>query len=189
MKKTAIYTAIVLLLIAITVSATYAYLVASINTTSNATTTEGAVLEVEYTKGENIEGILNLSEDKTGGLNTTVNIKLNQDSVQVLSNLYIDISEITSTIANNALNWEVYKTINGTETFVSKGTFGDCGSGIACVTGNRLYIVNGYELTSTNTSFTVYIWLDGHMVGNEVVGAKFKGKIGAESEDFSGELR
>lgn len=189
MKKTILYIAIVLLLIIITASGTYAYLVAATNSTANAANTKGAVLDVIYTKGEDISGTLNLTKDKNGGLETTINIRLSDDSVQVSANLYINIEEITETIANSALNWEVYETVNNTEILVGSGTFADCGNGTACKTNDKLYIVNNYELSTTNTTFTVYIWLNGNAVGNEVLNAVFKGKIGAESGNFTGELK
>ena len=191
MKKISLYIIIILLLIVATIAGTYAYMIATINSTNNAVNTSGTNLKVVYSGGAAIEGILNLSNDKTGGLNTTVNIKIAEDSVVAKAHLYIDIEKITSSIATNALNWEVYKTVNGVESFVNSGTFADCLTGTTarkCVAGDKLYIVNDYQLSTEDTAFTIYVWLDGNKVGNEVVGATFKGIVAAESENFTGDL-
>lgn len=191
MKKIGLYIIITLLLIVATITGTYAYMIATINSSNNAVNTSGTNLKVVYSGGAAIEGILNLSNDKTGGLNTTVNIKIAEDSVVAKAHLYIDIEKITSSIATNALNWEVYKTVNGVESFVNSGTFADCLTGTTarkCVAGDKLYIVNDYQLSTEDTAFTIYVWLDGNKVGNEVVGATFKGIVAAESENFTGDL-
>lgn len=191
MKKIVLYTIITLLLIVATIAGTYAYMIATINSSNNAVNTSGTNLKVVYSGGAAIEGILNLSNDKTGGLNTTVNIKIAEDSVVAKAHLYIDIEKISSSIATNALNWEVYKTVNGVESFVNSGTFVDCLTGTTtrkCVAGDKLYIVNDYQLSTEDAAFTIYVWLDGNKVGNEVVGATFKGIVAAESENFTGDL-
>ena len=144
-----------------------------------------------YTGGEAIEGEMDLSTDKSGGYNTTVNISISENSVVAKANLYIDIQEISSSLATEGLTWEVYKTINGTESPEASGTFADCDPSNAvkkCTAGDKLYIVTDYTLSTTPTAFTVYVWLNGHKVGNEVIGASFKGIIKAESENFTGKL-
>lgn len=190
MKKTILYTAIILLLTIITISGTYAYLTASVNSGNNIVT-EGHNFEVIYTGGTNIEGSLNLVSRKEDGLNTTVNIRVSEDSVLGKANIYIQVEEISEKIATEALKWEVYKTFDGVQSLVDTGTFLDCEGETAtkkCESGDRLYIVKDYKLSATNTAFTVYIWLDGNLIGNEAIGASFNGYIGAESENITGDL-
>ena len=191
MRKIFIYMSTIFLLTIITAGATYAYLVSITNSNVNTVIGEGAEINVLYTGGKAIEGLISMTEDKSGGLNTTVNISLDASSVVVKSNLYININQITSALATEGFVWEVYKTVNGVESFVNSGTFLDCESGDTtkkCAAGDRLYIVNDYVLSTTNTAFTVYVWLDGNKVGNEVMGATFSGTIAAESEKFTGKL-
>ena len=190
MKKIIIYITIILSIIAITVSATYAFFsaTASTNNTINANTTK---LEVIYTGGTEISGILNLVATKEEGFETTVRIKLSEDSVDASADLYIQINEITSSIATEALRWEVHKTYEGQETYVDSGTFLDCENGATtkkCTNGDKIYIVKDYELTTTDTYYTVYIWLDGNKIGNEALGATLKAYIGAETEHITSQL-
>lgn len=188
MKKIMIYILLILLLTIITAGATYAYLAASTNSVINVITGESAQLVVNYTGGKKIEGSMSLSKDKTGGHNTTVNISIAENSVIAKADLFININSISSSLATEGLIWEVYKTINGTESFVGSGTFATCYSGTKCSNGDKMLIVNDYVLSTTNTAFTVYVWLNGDKVGNEVIGATFSGTISAETEEYTGEL-
>lgn len=191
MKKGIIYISVILLLAIVTSGATYAYLTAVTNSGTNTVSTSGAKIEVVYSGGTAIEGPISMSLDKSGGLNTTVNIRITENSVAAKANLFINVNQITSSLATDALIWEVYKTVDGVESFVGSGTFLDCKAtdGVKqCASGDKLYIVNDYLLSTTDTAFTVYIWLNGDKAGNEVLGATFKGTIGAESEEFTGIL-
>lgn len=179
MKKMLIYISITALIIVITTTGTYAFFSASTNT-GNGITSEAANLEVIYTGGTAIQGTLNLVRTKEEGFNTTVNIRLTEDSIDAMAKLYIKINDIGETIANDALNWEVYK--DNSTTAYAKGTFNDYKS------GDKVYIVNNYDLSTTNTSFKIYIWLNGEQVGNEVLGATLDAYIGAETEIITTQL-
>lgn len=179
MKKTILYIVIVLLLTIITVGGTYAFFYATENM---GISTNSHKLEVIYTGGTKIDKPLNLVKTKEEGVNTTVNIGVSQESVLVKANLYINIEEITSTIATEALTWEVYKVSETGESRVNWGTFDGNQK------GDKVYIVTDYQLSTDITAFKVYIWLNGYIAGNETVGAKFKGSIGAETEDFTANI-
>lgn len=190
MKKAILYTIIILLVIVITVTGTYAFFVATTGSNNNVTA-NSAKLEVIYTGGTAIQGGLNLVRTKEEGFNTTVTIKLSEDSVDAMADIYIHINQITSTIATEALIWEVYKKYEGTETFVDSGTFLDCeaeNTTKKCENGDKIYIVKNYELTTTDTYYTVYIWLNGDKVGNEALGATLDAYIGAETEHITTQL-
>ena len=192
MKKTITYTVIILLLTIITVSGTYAYLTAATN--SNEIASNASKFEVIYTGGTHIDGTLPLAKNKEGGYNTTVNISVSTGSVEGKANLYIDIEKITTSIETfpKALTWEVYKTVNGTTEFVKDGTFADCknedGTKKICEPYDKLYIVEGYKISTDNTAFTVYVWLNGDKVNNEVFGAELKAYIAAETENVTANL-
>ena len=189
MKKITLYISIIVLIIVFTAGATFAYLVTTENSIVNSITAEGAEIKVIYTGGKKIEGPISLSENKDGGLNTTINIKLDVVSAPVKTDLYINVNKISSSLASEGFKWEVYK--NNETTAFSSGNFLDCqnGNGVKnCAVGDRLYIVKDYKTPTTNTTFTVYVWLDGNLVGNEVLGASFSGIIEAESEKFTGHL-
>lgn len=187
MKKTILYTIIVLTLAIITVGGTYAFLSTTIG--YNLINSNSTKIDIVYSKGDPIDGNLNLVTRKEEGFNTTVSIGLANNSLSVKADLYIDIERISEELATDALKWEVYKINNSTETYVSDGTFTDCktSNGIEkkCQTGDKLYIVNDYNLSLTPTNFKVYVWLDGNVAGNEVIGAELTGHIGAESEKIT----
>ena len=193
MKRTIKYVIIILLITIVTAGSTYAYLVAVTNSDINGLTSDGAELNVVYTGGTALEGAIGPGIDKSSGLSTTVNIGLTADSVVAKANLYININLITSSLASEGFIWEVYKTVNGVETFVGDGTFVECRSNTGtdtkkCSNGDKLYIINDYVLSTTSTAFTIYTWIDGNKTGSDILGATFKGTISAESEKFTGHL-
>lgn len=188
-KNIILYVVIIILVTIVTVSGTYAFFSSTAN--SSEMNLESSKFEVIYTGGTAITGNLELVKSKEEGLSTEVNIKISDESVEGKANLYINIENITENIAVEAFNWEVYKTVNGNESFVNSGTFIDCekdGVKKQCESGDKMYIVKDYLLTTTNTTFTVYLWLDGYKVGNEVIGSSFNGYIGAESENITANL-
>ena len=193
MKKVITYIIVILVITIITVGSTYAYLVSQTNQNNNIQLGEGAELNVVYNRGTALEGAISPGNDKTSGLNTTVNIGITEDSVVAKANLYINVNTISSALATEGFIWEVYKTVNGVETFVDTGSFTECRATTGedtkkCATKDKLYIVNDYILSTTPTYFTVYVWIDGNKTGPDVLGASFKGTIEAETEKFTGHL-
>jgi len=194
MKKTILYSAIVLLIVIITLAGTYAFINTAI---SNSINPNSAKIDIAYSKGTTINGSLNLVNNKEEGLNTTISIGLNNDSLLANANIYIDIEEISEKLATSALKWEVYrietKIENETEieieNHVKSGNFTDCinddETKRKCQTGDKLYIENNYELTKEPTTFKIYIWLDGNIAGNEVIGTELIAHIGAETDKIT----
>lgn len=195
MKKIPIYIIIILLITIITAGSTYAYLVANINSEVNGVKGEGAELNVVYQEGLPLEGEISPSINKNAGLHTTVNIRRTEDSVEAKTHLFIKVESITPSLASAGFIWEVYKIVETeeetTEEFITTGNFTQCKSSTGtkkCANGDKLYIINDYILSPTNTSFKVYVWIDGSKSGNEVIGASFKGVVLAETEKFTGIL-
>lgn len=187
MKKIVLYTATILLLTIITVGGTYAFFSVTAGS-KDVLSTMANKFEVIYTGDAAFDGPLNFSSDKEGGINKTVNIRVSEDSVLGKVDIYFQIEEITEQIANDKLVWEVYK---NNETIASKtGYFNQCGENKneVCKSGDRLYLIEGYQLSIDNTAFTIYLWLDGSKATNDVIGASFKGFIGAQSENITGHL-
>lgn len=192
MKKTLTYGLILLIVTIITVSGTYAFFTAT-TTAEEPIAVESHQLEVIYMGDTEINGGLDLVRDKSGGHRRQVSIALSENSVGAAANIYININQITSTLATDALTWEVYKLENEEEIEYSNGTFLDCGqpgeTKITCSAGKRIYLVNDLELSTTPQIFVIYIWLNGYKAGNEVLGATLKGYIGAETENITGLLQ
>lgn len=188
-KKIIIYSIIILLSIIIVVSGTYAFFQTLVEGTT--ISTDSSNFEVIYLGGEKIGGQLELTNSKTENMKTTVNIRVAPNSVLATANLYIQIENISENIAINALKWEVYKTYKGETKFVDTGSFDECEENSIkrkCKADDKIYIVNDYRLSEENTAFTIYIWLDGNLADNKVIGGTFKGHIGAETENFSGNM-
>lgn len=178
MKKIIIYIITVFLIVIITVAGTYAYFVSTINS-GNSLIGSSSKLDVIYSGDVDITGVLNLVSSKEEGKQATVKIKLSNESVDAKANIYIQVNQIGQDIASDALNWELYRTYQGEKNFVSRGTFDGVSS------GDKIYIDRDYRLSTEETSYTVYIWLDGNKIGNAALGESLKGYIGAEAEHIT----
>ena len=191
MKKSLTYATIFLMIAIITIGGTYAFFTAI--TTNNQLLTGTHQLEVIYTGDTEINGNLDLVKDKSGGHRRQVSIRLSTNSVGASANIYINVDQITSALATDALIGEIYKIENNQEIKIDDGTFLDCGqpdqTKTKCTNGNRIYMINNLELTTTPQTFAIYIWLNGYKAGNEVLGSTFKGYIGAETENITGILQ
>jgi len=178
MKKIILYILVILLIVILTVAGTYAYFVTTINS-ANSLIGSSSKLEVLYTGDTAITGVLNLVSSKEEGKQATVKIQLSNDSVDAKADIFIQVNQIGTDIASDALNWELYRTYQGSESFVAKGTFDGVSS------GDKIYIDRDYRLSTDETSYTVYIWLDGNKIGNEALGESLEGYIGAEAEHIT----
>ena len=176
MKKLVIYVIAILLVVIVTVSGTYAYFVATISSNSNSVLTNSSKLEVIYTgdtsiKTENASekgyGILNLVNSKEEGYILNPTIKLSNDSVDAEADVYILVNEIGQNLATEAFNWEVYRTFNNNQTFISSGTFAGAQA------EDKIYVDREYRLSTEETVYNIYIWLDGNKIGNEALGESF----------------
>lgn len=184
--KNTIYLVISLTVLALlTVGATYAFYTSSASSTSSEISSSN--FEVIYNdnpnSGSEINGNINvISKKEEGALETSVNIRMGEGSVDAKANLYINVEEITENLEIEGLIWEVYGYRNSNLTYSNTGNF----SGVE--TGDVVNIVNDYLLTEDDTVFTIYLWLDGNKTDSSVVGGKFRGKIGANTEFFTAEL-
>ncbi len=197
MKKMTLYLIIVLVLVGIlSAGGSYAYFRAVTNSTVNADTAEAYEFEVIYSGGEIIQGDLNMSLDKTGGSNSTVTIRMGEDSALPKASLYIDITDISNnTLMDNspwqkALKWEVIGTKNGSTVYTDSGNFMECSlsGNVTCTNNQKLYIVKNYQLDYVDTEFTVWIWLDAEIADNGAVDAYIKALIAATTEQYTGQI-
>jgi len=159
---------------------TYAYL-ASITETS--ISTGSGKLDVDYNIVKNIEtGSLAPSNSRTDGLNGVVTAKLGSNSVPGAFNLYITITKIDTELRIPGLKWEVDINYNGSTVDTITGNFNNAN------VGDKITIVDAYELTTTDTTFDVYIWLDGNLITGSVVGKEFGATISADSVSITGQF-
>lgn len=179
MKKQIIYSIIAVLIISTTVfGATYAYFNASV--TNSVSQTNSSTANIIYSGGSPISGTMQQVANRSGGYSTVINISAGSNSIQPKVNMYINIENITSNLAVAGLKWEVDITRTGDSLVHYSGNF----SGYNSTTNNVIPIVSDYQLTTTNSQVTVYIWLDGALTNNDVLGGSFSGYISASSEQF-----
>lgn len=189
MKKTLLYSLGLLLLAILTIGATYAYFINTVSSSQNAEA-NAKKFEVLYTGGSALTTNLQPRESRDETYKTSVNIKMAEGSINAIANIYINIEEMSDVLASDALVWEIVvkKGTNNINITPSKGNFSSCmtNSINECNNGRKIYILNDYEVTTENTEVTVYLWVDGSKVGNEIVGATFTGYIGAETRNVTG---
>ena len=179
-KKVLNYILIVTLIIVLVSGATYAFFRASTDA-ANYINSNTSQMNIVYTKGNEINGAIRMVSNRTEGYNTTINIHTTNNSVNPEISLFINIEELTQNLSITGLIWEVCAAREGDETQCRSGNF----SGYNDTNNNIIYIYPNYALSTVNTQFTVYIWLDGANTNNSVVGGVFSGYIGAESENFT----
>ncbi len=156
---------------------TYAFLVAS--TSAKETAANSGKLDVDYTITDNITGSLLPSTVRDKGLKTIATAKLGEGSVPASFNIYVTPTVIDG-LDVAALKWEVEGTSGGKKVYTNNGTFE------GATKGEKIKIVNSYVLTSTDTTFDIYIWLDGSLVTDELLGLRFAASFSADSVPITG---
>jgi hypothetical protein len=180
MKKVLTYAFVLLIVTIITVSGTYA--VFTINENIGGEVELGAhEIKVIYSGDIQINGVIDLVRDKSGGFRRTVNIALAEGSVATAANIYIFLSEVQG-LNCQALKWEIYSLDNDEETYLDSGTF------LNYTSGEKIYMETDIELSLETKQYVVYIWLNGYEAGNEVKNGFLKGYIGAESTPVTGNI-
>lgn len=185
MKKSTIITiSIILLLLIIVTGGTFAYF--SAMRESNKVEAESSKFEVIYDGGE-FEGTITLTsgKDNSQKLSNKVNIRMAPGSALAKATIYMNVEKISNVLAVKGFVWEVYGYKAGELVYEDKGDF----YGINTTTNNKINIVEDYRLSEENTEFTIYLWLDGNQVSNEIIGAEFQAYIGAKTENFTGSLK
>ena len=182
MKKKTIYVISLFLVAILAIGGTYAFFTTVIQR-NNAINLVSHQLKVTYSGNVQISGEIELVKTKEEGFRRELIIGLEENSVPAAANFFINVDTITEGFQNKALKWEIYELLNGEEKHINDGNFEH-------VTSNSVqYIAEGLTLSSTTTrTFVVYLWLYGEEAGNEVIGAKLTGYIGAETETISGDL-
>ena len=175
MKKNKEITLIVLsvvMLILIIAGTSYAFI--STSTGEGDVNTKTGKLNVVYTVPDNITGELIPSSDKDDGLKPVATAKLGDNSVDAKFNLYIKPTVITG-LSTSAFKWEVYGVMNGVTVYSNTGTFE------GATADTPLKIVDGYKLSTSVTTFNIYIWVDGSEMTDSMSGKSFTAKIIADS--------
>ncbi len=172
----------VLLVVMMIAGSTYAFYSASAN--SSELEMDASALEVIYTGGTSLDGEMPIVATKEEGYITELNIKVGANSTEADATLFIHIDEITQNLAIDGFKWYVVGTKSGNQVYTNSGNF----FGKNATNNNTINIVEHYHLTTANTVFTLYMWLDGNMIDNSILGGSFSGYVGASTEQVSGVL-
>ena len=175
---------LVVLVIAVIVSGTYAYYVW---TTSDSDTTKivagiGAAT-VTFDGGSDISANLRPVSDKSKGIIKNINVK--GDTTGLVFNMYLDITSIDTGLKDESFRYELYK---GT-TKVKEGNFSDSyltSNTVTCSKNNTNHIVllTNESISTSKTSYTLYIWIDGanYTNPNTMMNKTFSFKLHADGE-------
>ena len=185
-NKAKIYmiSSLVVLVIAVIVSGTYAYYVW---TTSDSDTTKivagiGAAT-VTFDGGSDINANLRPVSDKSKGI--VKNISVKGDTEGLVFNMYLDITSIDTGLKDESFRYELYK---GT-TKVKEGNFSDSyltSNTVTCTKNNTNHIVllTNESISTSKTQYTLYIWINGanYTNPNTMMNKTFSFKLHADGE-------
>ena len=175
---------LIVLVITIAVSSTYAYYVW---TTSDSDTTKivagiGAAT-VTFNGGSDVSANLRPVSDKSKGI--VKNISVKADTTGLVFNMYLDITSIDTGLKDESFRYELYK---GT-TKVKEGNFSDSyltSNTVTCSKNNTNHIVllTNESISTSKTSYTLYIWIDGenYTNPNTMMNKTFSFKLHADGE-------
>ena len=76
--------------------------------------------------------------------------------------------------------WEVEGVNNGSVVYTNSGNFS------TATKDTPIKIVNAYNLLTTDTTFTIYIWLQGSKLTTAIDNKTFSAKISADSVNVTG---
>ncbi len=182
--KTYMIFSLIVLVIVVIVSGTYAYYVW---TTSDSDTTKivagiGAAT-VTFDGGSDISANLRPVSDKSKGIVKNINVK--GDTEGLVFNMYLDITSIDTGLKDESFRYELYKG----DTKVKEGNFSDSyltSNTVTCTKNNTNHIVllTNESISTSKTQYTLYIWIDGanYTNPNTMMNKTFSFKLHADGE-------
>lgn len=174
MKKLLLTILGVLALCGGTFYATYAFFHTSIEQNESGTTASSGNFDITYTKGNDIiGGVLTPTTSKTNGLNTSMTIKKNASSIDSKYSILLNFTTLEEGLNSQAFKWEVYR--NDEANPINAGNFS------SAVINTPITLVTDQLLTTTQTSYTIYLWLDGSLAGNETQNKNFSASLKIET--------
>ena len=175
---------LIVLVITIAVSSTYAYYVwtTSDNEVTKIVAGVGSAT-VTFDGGSDINASLRPVSDKSKGI--VKEIKVKADTTGLTFNMYLDITSIATELKDVSFRYEFYKG----STKLKEGNFSDTylNSNTAdCSTNSTKHItlLTNESISMSKTSYTLYIWIDGvnYVNPNTMMGKEFNFKLHADGE-------
>ena len=175
---------LIVLVITIAVSGTYAYYVwtTSDNEVTKIVAGVGSAT-VTFDGGSDINTNLRPVSDKSKGI--VKEIKVKADTTGLSFNMYLDITSIATELKDVSFRYEFYKG----STKLKEGNFSDTylnSNTTDCSTNSTKHItlLTGESIGTTNSVYTLYIWIDGanYVNPSTMMGKEFNFKLHADGE-------
>ena len=176
---------LIVLVITIAVSSTYAYYVwtTSDNEVTKIVAGVGSAT-VTFDGGSDINASLRPVSDKSKGI--VKEIKVKADTTGLTFNMYLDITSIATELKDVSFRYEFYKG----STKLKEGNFSDTylnSNTTDCSTNSTKHItlLTGESISTSNTIYTLYIWIDGanYVNPSTMMGKEFNFKLHADGTD------
>ena len=171
-KRIILISTIIVLVLSLVVAGTYALWTWNSNVNKNVVfnTSKGMQYYIYYDAGESkFVGDFQVSDTYTGGIHTTITMGKSSEvaNIGLYATINMTIKAIGSNLANSsALKWVITK---GNST--NPGTVLNSGNFIGHSLGDNIVLAPSIEITTTNTEYTIWIWLDSSMnPGEEISG-------------------
>ena len=189
-KRIILISIIILLVVSLVVAGTYALWTWNSNVNKNVVfnTSKGMKSYIYYDAGESkFVGDFQVSDAYTGGVHTTITMGKSSEiaNVGLYATINMTIKAIGSNLANSsALKWVITK---GNST--SSGTVLNSGNFIGHSVGDNIVLAPSIEITTTNTEYTIWIWLDSSMnPGEEISGETIDASVWTQINQSDGPL-
>lgn len=164
------------LIFIVLLGSTYSFFQASTNSSHFGASSN--VLALDFVGDTDINQILPLGTSRSDGIVRTVKARLADNSMDALLSLYIKFDKFPSEFATEGFKYEVF--VGNETTARSSGNFKNAKE------GEMFQILSDIKLTHTYQNITIYLWLDGNLVGNELMNKSLSGSIITSTGNISG---
>ncbi len=179
---------LIVLVITIAVSSTYAYYVwtTSDNEVTKIVAGVGSAT-VTFDGGSDINASLRPVSDKSKGIVKEIKVKTDTTGLAfgLTFNMYLDITSIATELKDVSFRYEFYKG----STKLKEGNFSDTylnSNTAGCSTNSTKHItlLTNESISTSNTTYTLYIWIDGanYVNPSTMMGKEFNFKLHADGE-------
>ena len=143
----------IIILLVVVIGSAYAYYrIVLFNDLTVNPITKGLDYYINYAKGTDItSSVLEPSSDYRGGNSVTITFYKKDNTYDIYGHIYLDVTSVGATLSSSAC---LKYTVLSNNIIISQGTLG----GIA--NGDSLLIAVNIPLSTEQTEYTVYLWLD-----------------------------
>ena len=143
----------IIILVVVVIGSAYAYyrIVLFSDLTVNPIT-KGLDYYINYAKGTDItSSVLEPSSDYRGGNSVTITFYKKDNTYDIYGHIYLDVTSVGTTLSSSA---SLKYTVLSNNIIISQGTLGSIAN------GDSLLLAVNIPLSTEQTEYTVYLWLD-----------------------------